>query len=668
MTPLAGALAAVGVLVASGALALVSGGRERVATQIAVVGAAGAGALGLVAAILAMGRGTGEEIAFTWHVPAGAFVIGLDALSGFFLVPLFVLGSLAAVYGRTYLGGHAAGRSAARAAAAFNFLLAAVALVLLARHALVFLFAYEVMTLLAYLLVTHEHHELSVRRAGWTYLIASHLAMMALFALFLVMGDPARGVLDFGSFAALHAAPVGTATTIFLLALLGFGTKAGVVGLHVWLPEAHAAAPSHVSALMSGVLVNVGLYGLLRVVLFLPPVAGFGAALMGLGLAGAVVGIALALYQRDMKRVLAYSSVENVGIVLTGLGLGLWARASGEPTLAAFGFAGALLHLWNHTAMKGLLFLAAGSILRSTGSKDLERLGGLLRRMRWTGTAFVLAAVAIAALPPLSGFVSEWLLYRGLAAVGLHHGGMSGLAALVGVATLALVGGLTALCFVRLVGIVLLGQPRSEAAAGALESPPAMTVPMALLGLVLLALSFAPGVFVAAQGPLLAQLVGGEGQGAAGIAGAALEPVVATNLALLAALLLVGAIVSRLVRGAARDETWACGYAAPGPRMQYTGRSFSELLTERLLPRWLRPRPRVAPPEGPFPGPSRLDTDAADPFTRGAYEPVLVRLADQFARLHWLQRGSLHMYLVYILAVTVLALAWAAARDLWWLP
>jgi hydrogenase-4 component B len=533
------------------------------------------------------------------------------------------------------------------------------ALVLVARHALLFLVAWEVMTLLAYLLVTLDHGDTEVRRAGWAYLIASHVAMVALLALFLALGTRAGGALDFQAFAAAWRAPGAGTAGILLLALLGFGIKAGVVGLHVWLPEAHAAAPSHVSALMSGVLIKLGVYGLLRIALLIAPAAWFGVTLAILGTVGALLAIALALCQRDIKRVLAYSSVENVGVILMGLGLGLWARERGDPRLAALAFGGGLLHVWNHTAMKGLLFLGAGSVLHGAGTKDMERLGGLLGRMPWTGRAMFLGAIAIAALPPLNAFASEWLIYRALADVGVRGAPTSGLTAIGGAVSLALVGGLAALCFVRLIGVTLLGTARSPGAEHAHESPPAMTIPLGVLAAACLVGAPAAAPLLSVQAPLLAELGAGDIQAAAD----ALAPPVAGSTALLAAIALVAVLVAWRVRRAAVADTWGCGYATPTPRMQYTGSGFSELISARLLPRWLRARQRTRAPEGLFPGAATFASDAADPLTRAVYEPLLVRLGDGFARLRFLQQGNVHIYIVYIVATAIVALGWVAARD-----
>ena len=656
MSPLGLVLASLGVIAGSGVLALVLGRARWLGALVALVGAVLGCAAGLWGAIDALRTGWAGELAAAWQIPGGALLVGIDPLSAFFLVPLFALGATCAVYGRSYLGPRPV------AAAKLNLLLVAMALVLIARHAILFLVAWEVMTLLAYLLVTLDHGDAEVRRAGWVYLIASHVAMVALFALFLALGTRAGGALDFAAFADAWRAPGAGAVTILLLALLGFGIKAGVVGLHVWLPEAHAAAPSHVSALMSGALIKIGLYGLLRIAFLVPPGAWFGVTLMILGVLGALLGIALALYQRDLKRVLAYSSVENIGVIILAFGLGFWARAHDEPRLAALAFGAGLLHVWNHAAMKGLMFLGAGSVLHGAGTKDVERLGGLLRRMPWTGRALIVGAVAIAALPPLNGFTGEWLLYRALTEVGLHGPSASGLAAMAGAAALALVGGLAALCFVRLVGVVLLGTPRGEGAAHAHESPPAMTAPLGVLAVACFAAAFGAPALVSSQAALLEQLGTATRPDVEAVA-AYLAPLVVSSAALLGAIVLVAAFVARRARRAEITDTWGCGYAAPTTRMQYTGRAFSELLSARVLPRWLRAVLRVQAPHGPFPTSAAFASDPADPLTRSVYEPLLVRAGARFARLRFLQQGNVHMYLLYIVATVIIALAWVAARD-----
>jgi formate hydrogenlyase subunit 3/multisubunit Na+/H+ antiporter MnhD subunit len=651
------------LLVCTAPLGLVLARSGRAVSLVAPLGSAAACLMGLVGALWALSPEQASELRAAWAIPGGALVVGIDALSAFFLVPLFALGALVALYGRAYLAAPDGGVRAPAASASLSLLIASMVLVLIARHALLFLVAWETMALLAYLLVSTDHAQAEVRRAGWTFLIASHVGVLALIGLFLGLSDPVGGALDFASFERMSDLSQGAALALLGLALVGFGIKAGVPGLHVWLPEAHAAAPSHVSALMSGVLVKLGVYGLLRVLPLLPVQRVAGAALMALGLAGALGGIALALQQRDLKRVLAYSTIENVGIVLFGLGLGWLARSRGDAVLAALGLAGGLLHVWNHCAIKGLLFLGAGSALHATGTRDLEQLGGLLRHMPVTGISTLLGAVAIAGLPPLNGLIGEWLIYRGLAAAALDTSSLASLAPMAAIAAFALVGGLATLCFVRLAGVALLGEPRSEAARHAHESSRGMTGPLALLAVGCLALSFLSPLAAGAVAPLVNGLGGIEGAEAP--VRAALAPLASFNLGL-AGLILVGALLlAPRVRAAASDETWACGYAAPAARMQYTASSFAELIAHRLLPAWLRSRPERDAPRGLFPERAAWAARHEDPLTRSVYEPFLVRWGDRFARLRWLQQGRLHVYLVYIAGMAVIGLLWSSLRG-WW--
>jgi len=654
VTPLLVVLIAAGALAALGSIALVFARAGVVATW----GGAAACAAGIWAALGALG-GPGAQRSMAWPVPGGHLVVGIDALSAFFLVPLFAIGTLVTIYGRAYMADRGP-RARARSAGLLNVMLAAMTLVLVARHGMVFVVAWEAMTLVAYLLITTDHEDAEVRRAGWVFLIASHVAVLALLGLFVVLADRG-GSFDFSAFRALDHASPSIAVLVFALAIVGFGVKAGVLGLHVWLPEAHAAAPSHVSALMSAVMIKLGIYGIIRVTWSLPATQAFGAVVMALGMLGALYAIALALYQRDLKRSLAYSSIENVGIALVGIGLGMWAHARGDTALCMLGLAGGLLHVWNHAAMKALMFLGAGEVVHATGTKDLERLGGLLRRMRITGTCMVIGAVAIAALPPLNAFVGEWLIYRGLVTAAVTPDAWS-LPAMAAVAALALVGGLAALCFVRIVGIALLGEPRSEQARRAHEGPRAMTVPLAILAGSCIALGLVPRIALRALEPLLERLAG-PGP-AASTATGAVAPIAIANAALLLVVVVAGAIVIRRFTRAAADDTWGCGYLAPGPRIQYTGRAFAELMTGRVLPRPLRERERHVSPTGPFPGAAAVSTDCTDPLTR-VYEPVLARWGDRFARLRWLQQGNLHAYLLYIVAIAVLGLAWVNVRG-WW--
>ena len=413
-------------------------------------------------------------------LPYGAFYVEVDALSAFFLIPILGLSALAAIYGGEYLWGWREKKSLGASWFFFNLLVASMMMVVLARNGVLFLVAWEVMALASFFLVTFEDEKDSVREAGWTYLVASHLGTAFLLALFVLLGREA-GSLDFDRFGAVASLAPSAVSGLFLLALIGFGTKAGFMPLHVWLPEAHPAAPSHVSALMSGVMIKTGIYGLLRALTFLgPPLAWWGWTLIGIGLTSGVLGVLFALAQHDLKRLLAYHSVENIGIIALGLGVGLVGLSNGSPLLAVLGFGGGLLHVLNHAVFKGLLFFGAGAVLHGAGTREIDHLGGLAKRMPWTAATFLVGSVAISGLPPLNGFVSEFLIYLGAFNGVTQRAGVA-VPLLAVIAGLALIGGLAAACFTKTFGIVFLGEPRSEQAARAHEAGAAMRWPMVLL-------------------------------------------------------------------------------------------------------------------------------------------------------------------------------------------
>jgi len=655
-----GCLVAVAVLFASALVALVMR-RGRASSAAAAIGAVVAAGCALPGAIQSLAGARPDELAVTWAAPIDELRFGLDPLSAFFVIPLVVLGAIGAIYGAFYLDDQRVKRWLGAPACFYNLLVAAMLVVLLARDAIGLLIAWEVMTLASYLLVVHDHAQPEVRRAGWIYLIASHLGIACVLSAFVLLGD--RGF-AFGDIA-VGASSASAAVVASVLGLVGFGVKAGIVPLHVWLPEAHAAAPSHVSALMSGVMIKLGIYGILRMIVLVGPALPWGPILLGLGVAGALVGIALALYQRDIKRALAYSSVENIGIVLIGLGVGLWAARSGHPDIVVLGLCGGLFHIWNHVVMKGLMFFGAGSLLHGSGTRDLEQMGGLAKRMPRTAALVILGSVAIAALPPLNGFASEWLIYLGLSRGGIGAGAGSGLLLLAAVAVMATVGVMAALCFVRMIGMGLLGQPRSEGAAHAHESHRGLVGPMAVLACAAVVLPFLLPFLASALEPVIAQLVGAPLD--TGVTTDALAPI-----AIIGAILWLGgfaayAAIRRGLRRHREVETWGCGYVAPNARMQYTGASFAEGI-HRLLPRVLRAK--IAAPQTTelFPASGELRADRQDPFTRAAYEPLLDRGARRFGQLRWVQQGLLHLYILYVVIAVVVVTAIVSIRDYLVLP
>ena len=468
--------------------------------------------LTVVPAIRILFTGESAEFKIPWSIPFGTFNIAVDPLSALFVIIISLVCAVAAVYGVGYLKDYTGKKHLGAAWCFYNLLFVGMLLIVLARNGLLFLMAWEAMSLSSFFLVMFEHEKSEVRHAGWMYLTAAHMGAAYLLALFAFLSGPGLDM-DFDRLAA-PASPLA-AGVLFVLAVLGFGAKAGLLPLHVWLPEAHPAAPSHVSAVMSGVMIKTGIYGLLRIIPFLGPVqAWWGWTFLIIGALSGIFGVLYALCQKDLKRLLAYSSVENIGII--GLGLGLWLTGVhfDRMDLAALGLFGALLHVCNHAVFKSLLFLGAGAIKQVTHTLDLDRLGGLQKRMPKTAVTFLIGATAISGLPPLNGFVSEFLIFLGaFSAVGqpTSVGQVAG-AGLIALLSLSLIGALAAACFTKVYGIIFLGEPRfresgSSAAISEGEAPALLRYPMLVLAVICLLLGVAAPVglwLVASAGtPLL---------------------------------------------------------------------------------------------------------------------------------------------------------------------
>ncbi|MGH9485263.1 MAG: proton-conducting transporter membrane subunit, partial [Terriglobales bacterium] len=457
-------------------------------------------ALGMVLAAAFGWTGAGMLL---WSAPAaerlvkipsvlmtGGLSFGVDGLSAVFLVPIFGLGALGAVYGLDYWSQTRHVRNGRKLRLFWGIAVSAMAVVTVARQSFAFLAGWEIMAVAAFMLLSTEDQDPAVRRSAWLYLIATHLGTLCLFAAFALL----RGASGGYQFVQLRVDQTGLGIlyAIFFLALTGFGLKAGIMPLHFWLPGAHANAPSHVSALMSGVVIKMGIYGLLRITSLLPqPPLAWGAVVLALGAVSGVAGVLYALAQHDLKRLLAYHSIENIGIILLGLGLALVGRTLHRPIWVVLGLSGCLLHVWNHGLFKALLFLGAGSVQHATRTREIDRLGGLARRMPWTAGLFLVGAVAICGLPPLNGFVSELLIYLGLLRT-MGGGEAAWLPAALGLPVLGLIGALALACFVKVYGVIFLGAPRTEVAVDAHEAGIRMLVPMALLALACAAIGLAP--------------------------------------------------------------------------------------------------------------------------------------------------------------------------------
>jgi hydrogenase-4 component B len=660
MTALGLLILAGGLLAASGMPGLLLPWRSAWGPRIATLGTLLAAVVGLAGAARLL-SGAPAQVSIVGAVVSGVRpTLGADALSAFFAVPVFVVGALGSVYGLRYRPPAEQPRNGRRLRSCYGLLLGSMVFVLLARDGASFLVAWEVMALCGYFLVATDSHRREVRSAGWLYLVYSHAGTLAIAGFFAVL---ARASGDF-ALRALGPGEIGrgVAFVAFALACAGFGIKAGAMPLHSWLPPAHAAAPSHISAVMSGVLLKMGVYGLARATAVLPAgPAWWGAALLVVGAVSAVLALALALAQRDLKRLLAYSSIENVGVILVGLGLALVGRSTGRGEWVLLGMAGCLFHVWNHALFKSLLFLGAGAVVDATGSRDIERMGGLARRMPVTSTLFLAGAIAICGLPPFNGFASELLLYLGSARAAISPG-----AAWVALAApaLAATGALAIACFVKVAGIVFLGTPRSSAAAGAREAPAAMLGAMGALAALCALLGIAP-ILVAPALEVAASAWAGPP--IAGPALVALVPFGWVSAAAVGSLavggLLLLALRPRWRRGRERQPelpTWDCGYAATSPRLQYTGSSFAEIVTARFA--WaLRPHGRRPFVAGVFPRPTGFHIHADDTVLVHLVRPRVERLRRFAIRLRAYQAGQIQDYVLYI----VVALALLLLFDLW---
>jgi hydrogenase-4 component B len=668
--------------------------REKPATFFGFVPATAAAACGVLASVsfLATGAAAPMErfnVLAPGLIPYVQFSVRLDALSAFFLLIISTLALALSIYSFGYARGFYGRKSVGVLGAFYNALLLATTLVFIADNAFFFLIAWEIMALTAYCLVSFEHEKPETRNAGVLFFVMSHIGTGCLILGFLLLFQASGRVLgDYGlqaySFDGFHALgdkmSDGSRDAAFLLFLIGFGIKAGIVPLHTWLPAAHPVAPSNVSAFMSGVLIKTGIYGMTRVFfdfLGAPPMW-WGVTVLAIGTISAVLGVLYALMQHDLKRLLAYHSIENIGIILMGLGASLMflhkdKLGNNYPVLAALALIAGMYHTINHAVFKGLLFLGAGAVLHATHTRDMEHMGGLAKRMPKTAFFFLIGAVAISALPPLNGFVSEWLTYQSLLQ---GYGKIDSLLRLmlpISGALLALTGALAAACFVKAFGITFLAQPRSEHAAHAHEAPPSMLIGQAILTAVCVFLGLFPILFLNLLDPLTLQLAGNELSQRLSVAnGLVLSGVEAgggtvstlgiavLSLCLLCvpfALWLVFARRSKIRIG----PTWDCGLKGLTPQMEYTATGFSKPI-RMIFKALFRPRREVQSEydySPYFAKTIRFEAHVEEVFETRIYRPLNRMVLRASRRMRALQAGSIQAYLIYIFITLLLLLLFA---------
>ncbi|MBL8663328.1 MAG: hydrogenase 4 subunit B [Candidatus Odyssella sp.] len=588
----------------------------------------------------------------------------LDALSALFLA-VVNLGALAASLYAVGYGRHE--HEPARVLPFYPAFLAGMNLVVLAADAFTFLLSWETMSLASWALVMAHHREEGNARAGYVYLVMASFGTLALLLAFGLLAG-AEGGYAFDGIRNVEHAPAVKAL-VLILVLVGAGSKAGLVPLHAWLPLAHPAAPSHVSALMSGVMTKVAVYGFVRIVFDLlgPPVWWWSVVVLLLGGVTAVLGLLYALMERDLKRLLAYSTVENVGIVFIGLGLALAFRANKLDWAAALALTAALFHVLNHTLFKSLLFFGAGAVLAATGQRNMERLGGLIHRMPKTALAFLVGAAAISALPPLNGFVSEWLTFQAvLVSPQLPQWGLKFLVPAVG-AMLALSAALAATCFVRAFGIAFLGRPRSPEAAGATETDRwSLGAMFAFAALCVLA-GVLPGHVIDALSPAVVSLAGARMPVQAEVPWWSIVPIAESRssyngLLVFAFSAISGLLAAALIRGFAtrrfrRAPAWDCGFPDPRPETQYTADSFAQPIRRVFGTHVFAARERVDMPAPGDTRPGRFRARVHDLVWDRVYAPVAKAVEYGARRLNPLQALTIRRYLSLVFFSLILMLA-----------
>jgi hydrogenase-4 component B len=660
---LRGLMWCVAALLAVGAAAIPAARRRR--ANAAVYGAAlSISSVGLIIAAASL---LGSGLPGTLVLPLGLPWLGahfrLDALAAFFLVVVNLGGAGASLYGLGY-GRHE--QSPGRVLPFFPAFLAGMNLVVLADDAFTFLFTWEFMSLTSWALVMAHHRSKGNAAAGYLYLIMASFGTLALLLAFGLLAGPAGGY----AFDAIRAAPpsAGLAAAVLVLALIGAGSKAGLVPLHVWLPLAHPAAPSHVSALMSGVMTKVAVYGLVRIVFDLlgVPTWWAGALVALLGGVTAVMGVLHALMEHDLKRLLAYHTVENIGIIFIGLGLALAFGANGMQAAAALALTAALFHVFNHSVFKSLLFFGSGAVLTATGERDMERLGGLIHRMPLTAFAFLVGSAAISALPPFNGFVSEWLTFQAiLASPHLPQWLLKFLVPGIG-ALLALSAALAAACFVKAFGVTFLGRPRSEAARSAAETDRWSLATMFILAALCLIAGILPGYFIDALAPVAHALAGANLPRQGELDWLTIVPVAKSrssyNGLLLFMIIALAAglgaeVIHRWASGVLRrSPAWDCGFPDPSPATQYTAGSFSQPIRRVFGSVVFRAREEVhMPPPGDVQA-ARMHVTLRDVLWDALYAP-LTGMVHYFAdRLNRVQFLSIRAYLTLVFGALVLLL------------
>ena len=579
----------------------------------------------------------------------------IDSLSFFFIIPILLIGALAALYSFHYFTNEKNGLRTAISFLCTNILIVSMIMLAAASNMIAFALCWELMSLSSFILVLYDYEKQTTRTAGYLYFMFTQAGALFIFSSFAVMFTQTG---SFG-FAGCEALDESVKLVAFFLAFLGFGSKAGVFPLHIWLPHAHPAAPSHISAIMSGVMIKMGIYGILRIFFILSPTSlVIGQTVLVLGMVSGVLGVLYALGKHNIKRLLAYHSVENIGIILIGVGLGMLGSTLGDSTLTLLGYTGALLHVLNHSIFKSLLFMGAGMVIKQTGTSHVDDMGGLMKKMPSTGKTFLVGSVSISGLPPFNGFISEFLIYCGAFSALNHQSLLTFLLATFAILSLAVIGGLASFCFTKVVGIVFLGEPRRPGFEKTEEGGVSALIPMGLLALACLVIGIFPLTFInfaagGLQNVVDARILTGASSDLLNQLGNNL----ATGTRIFLVLCLGWALVRKILylnKELSSSGTWGCGFTQPTVRMQYTGTSYARTVVNFFQP-FVRVQEsevclkEIFPKENGFAG--RVDDVAEIAMNKGLIET----LTGVLLRFRWIQHGKIQLYIGYII-FTILVL------------
>jgi formate hydrogenlyase subunit 3/multisubunit Na+/H+ antiporter MnhD subunit len=652
-------LIGIGIILAGGVISLILPDRLKSWIVMLFTGFGAVILLYLSASVLISGDTISASYIFSY--PIGSVTLLIDSLSAFFIIVISMMSFIGTIYAIGYMRPYyGKGKTVSSHFFLLAVLIASMLSVTIIQNVIAFLIAWEIMSLSSFFLVSFENEREEVYQAAINYLIAMHVGVLFLMGGFLIAANHS-GSFDFSSFSSVFAQNRNLTDLVFVLLFIGFGTKAGFIPFHTWLPKAHPAAPSHISGLMSGIMIKTGIYGILRIILLIKtPGAELGYFVLIISLISGVLGVAYAIAQHNIKRLLAYHSVENIGIIGIGIGLGMLGLAFKNPALAILGFAGGILHVLNHSIFKSLLFFSAGSVYQKTHILDIEKLGGIVKYMLFTSIAFLIGSIAISGLPPFNGFVSEFLIYWGMLK-GIKGGNIFlSIMVMVAFASLAFIGAMALLCFTKVFGIVFLGSPRSNYHEKPVEASLSMLVAMSAQMLLIVVIGLLPQYafkFATLAANDLTVTISNQMN---------ITPIfniltdVSKGSLVFIGILAVLLIVRKLLlskKNVYSYKTWDCGYQAGNTRMQYTASSYAAPFLEIIHPifHWKK---HLNKPEGLFPKSSEYESHAEDRFEYNIINPLISGIEKFLNAFTWIQNGSTQQYILYGLVFLIVITLW----------